>query len=117
MVPRMIGLANTNLKPTIKLRAVIFSFAATAGRRRTKLISVRQISAAAVLNAYTGAAWWVRAISAPPAAGPATEESWKLPLLQVTAREKSRRETRCGRNAELAGHRNVRAVPAMNRQE
>ena len=51
MVPRMIGLANTNLNPTTRLRAVIFSFAAAVGRRRTKLISVRQISAAAVLNA------------------------------------------------------------------
>ena len=47
----MIGLANTNLKPTIRLRAVIFSFTATVWRRRTKLISVRQISAAAALNA------------------------------------------------------------------
>src|SRR5207249_4031019 len=55
-------------------------------------------------------------MTAPPAAGPATAERWKLPLLQVTALENWSRETRWGRNAELAGQRKVRAAPAAKRQ-
>jgi hypothetical protein len=47
----MIGLANTNWKPTTRLAAVIFSFTATVWRRRTRLMRVRQTSAAAVLRA------------------------------------------------------------------
>ena len=55
------------------------------------------------------------AAARPPARPP--RRAGKLPLLQVTARENSWRETKCGRKAELAGHRNVRAVPAANRQK
>ena len=58
-----------------------------------------------------------RAMTAPPAAGPRTEESWKLPVLQVTALEKFDLETRLGRKAELAGHKKVRAVAAATRQK
>ena len=39
------------------------------------------------------------------------------PLLQVTALENCSRGTKWGRNAELAGHRNVRATPAANKQQ
>ena len=55
------------------------------------------------------------AMSAPPSAGPATEESWNAPLFHVTARGNSLRATRLVRKAELAGHRKVRATAAMNR--
>ncbi len=59
----------------------------------------------------------VNAISPPPAAGPATDERWKLPVLQATARGKVWRETNCGNKEELAGQRKVRADPALNRQK
>ena len=51
------------------------------------------------------------------AAGPATEDKWKLPLLQVTALENCWREIRFGRKAELAGQRKVRAVPTIKMQK
>src|ERR1017187_5802316 len=48
------------------------------------------------------------AMSAPPTAGPATDESWNAPLFQVTARGKRSRGTRLVRNAELAGHKKAK---------
>ena len=55
------------------------------------------------------------AMSAPPSARPVTEESWNAPLFQVTARGNNLRGTRLVRKAELAGHKNVRAVADVKR--
>ncbi len=70
---------------------------------------------AKTLNAYTEAAPCVAAITNPPTAGPSAAESWKLPLLHVTASASRGRGTSCGRNAPLAGHRKARATPLMKR--
>src|SRR5689334_2832264 len=112
----MIRFVKTKLNPARRLLKVIGSLFVTLCGLRTRAIKQKQMIEAAALTAYTVAAWWVMAINAPPAAGPATEDKWKLPLLHVTAFENCCLGTRCGRKAELAGQRNVRAVPAAKRQ-
>ena len=55
-------------------------------------------------------------MTSPPTTGPNAAESWKLPLLHVTATGNSGRGTSCGRIDPLAGQRNARAVPLRSRQ-
>ena len=111
----MTGLANTNLKPATRLRTVIFSRGHRCAADEADQDEADQRGGGVEGIDRRG----VVGQGDQRAAGrrPATEESWKLPLLQVTAREKSWRETKWGRNAELAGQRNVRAVPAAKRQK
>src|SRR4051812_11927830 len=109
----MIVFVQTNSNPATKLRTVIGSFFKTVCRARNIPTSTAHVRTAAASKTYTGVAEWVIAITAPPTAGPITDDKWKLPVFHVTARENNSRGTSCGMNAELAGHMNVRAVPLI----